>query len=203
MFGGIRFGVIRIATCAVLSCAAIWAQSTAQIQGVIKDTSGSIVPGAEVKATQTATGTVRSTTSGADGVYVLPNLPLGPYRFEVSNQGFTTYVQTGIVLQVASNPTIDVTLNVGAVSEQVQVQANAAMVETERTGVGSVVGTQRIVELPLNGRNAVDLIPLAGAAITTSPGVANIPGSEIHIRGWRTDLRCGIHARRRWIQRSV
>lgn len=181
------FRGIRIAASALLACAAIWAQSTAQIQGVVKDSSGSIIPGAEVKATQTDTGTVRTTNSGADGLYVLANLPLGPYRLEVSGQGFTTYVQTGIVLQVASNPTIDVTLKVGAVSEQVQVEANAALVETERTGVGTVVETKQIVDLPLNGRNAIDLIPLSGAAITTSPGVANIPGSEsISVAGGQT-----------------
>src|SRR4051794_3212399 len=103
-------------------------QNTAQIQGVVQDSSGSAVPGAEVKATQTATAVVRSTTAGPDGNYVLPNLPIGPYRIEVSKEGFSTYIQTGIVLQVATNPTIDVSLKVGVVSEKVQVEANAVLV---------------------------------------------------------------------------
>src|ERR1700680_1385878 len=104
--------------------------STAQIQGTVQDASGLAVPGAEIKAIQTETGISRTTTTGADGGYVLPNLPIGPYQLEVTKAGFSKYVQTGIVLQVASNPIIDVPLKVGAVSEQVSVEANAAMVET-------------------------------------------------------------------------
>ena len=144
-----------------------WAQavSTSQIQGVVQDASGLPVQGADVKATQTETGAVRSAVSSADGTYVLPNLPIGPYRLEVSKTGFNTYVQTGIVLQVATNPNIDVQLKVGAVTEQVSVQANAAMVETQSTGVGNVMENQRILDLPLNGRNPADLIELSGAAI--------------------------------------
>jgi hypothetical protein len=124
----------------------------------VQDASGSAVPGAEVKATQTATGSVRTVVSADDGSYVLPNLSVGPYRLDVSKSGFATYVQTGITLQVATNPTIDIALKVGNVSEQVQVEANAALVETQATGVGSVMENQRILELPLNGRVATDLI---------------------------------------------
>ena len=157
----------------------VWgqAQSTAQIQGVIQDASGSAVPGAEIKVTQTDTGTVRTTASGTDGVYVLPNLAVGPYRLEVTKEGFSAYVQTGIVLQVATNPTIDVSLKIGAVSEQVQVEANAALVDTQGTSVGSIIENQRILELPLNGRNAVELIQLAGAAVPGGAnGTAGMPG---------------------------
>jgi hypothetical protein len=152
-----------------LSCG-VWAQSTAQIQGSIQDASGSAVPGAIVKATQTETGAVRATASGADGTYVLTNLAIGPYRPEVSKPGFSTYVQTGIVPQVESQPTVEVSLQIGNVSEQVQVEANAALVETQSTNVGSVIENQRILELPLNGRQATDLIQLAGAAIPQGPG---------------------------------
>src|SRR4051812_11595874 len=76
-------------------------QNTAQIQGSVVDASGAAVPGAEIKATQTATGVTRSATTAGDGGYVLANLPIGPYRMEVSKSGFSTFVQTGIVLQVA------------------------------------------------------------------------------------------------------
>src|SRR5262249_4980844 len=141
------------------------AQSTAQIQGSIQDASGSAVPGANVKATQTETGAVRATISDADGTYVLTNLAIGPYRLEGSKPGFSTYGQTGIVLQVENQPTVDVSLKIGNVSEQVQVEANAALVETQSTNVGTVIENQQILELPLNGRQATDLIQLAGAAI--------------------------------------
>src|ERR1700738_3780241 len=104
-----------------------WAQaiSTSQIQGTVQDSTGLAVPGAEVKVTHTDTGAIRTVTTGSDGGYVLTNLPIGPYPLEASKQGFTKYVQTEIVLQVAANPTIDVTLKVGSVSEQVMVQADA------------------------------------------------------------------------------
>ena len=93
----------------------LYAQGQAQIQGVVLDSSGLAVPGADVKATQTETGAVRNVTTGADGAYVLTNLPIGPYRMEVGKQGFASYVQTGIVLQVNTNPTIDVSLSLGLV----------------------------------------------------------------------------------------
>jgi hypothetical protein len=164
---------IRTVIFLLFACAGLWAQgSTAQISGTVKDSTGLAVPGAEVKATQTATGAVRTVTSGAEGAYVLPNLPIGPYMLEITKEGFTKYVQSGIVLQVAANPTIDAALKVGSVSEQVTVQADAAMVETHSTGVGQVVDAQRVVEMPLNGRNATELIFLAGMANTGNGGTS-------------------------------
>jgi hypothetical protein len=159
----------------------MWGQSqnTAQIQGVVQDATGSAVPGAQVKVTQTATGVTRTVPTESDGGYVLPNLPIGPYRLEVSKPGFSTYVQTGIVLQVATNPTVDVALKIGSVNEQVQVEANAALVETQATGIGTVIETQRIVELPLNGRVATDLIQYTGAAIPQGvAGNGGYPGTQ-------------------------
>ena len=160
----------RIAFCLLFASAAMWAQNTAQINGAIKDSAGLAVPGAEVKATQTATGAVRTAVSGADGAYVLPNLPLGPYQVEVSKEGFSKYVQSGILLQVDDNRTIDAALKVGAVNEQVTVQADASLVETHSTSVGTVVDEQRVLEMPLNGRDVTELIFLAGMA---TPGVGS------------------------------
>ncbi len=155
----------------LLMCAAAWAQ-TAQIAGIVKDSSGSSIPGAAIKATQTATGVVRTTNSGADGGYVLPNLPIGPYLLEVTKEGFTKYVQSGIVLQVDTQPTVDVALQVGSISEQVTVEAAVAQVETRTTSIGQVVDNQRIMEMPLNGRDVHELIFLAGMA--KFPGTASL-----------------------------
>ena len=149
----------------VLACASVWAQATAQIHGTIQDASGAAVAGAQVKATQTETGVSRTVASEADGTYVLTNLPLGSYQIEVSKEGFAKAVQSGVVLQVNSDPAVVIQLKVGAVTEQVSVEANAALVETRNSGVGSVVETQSILELPLNGRNVTDLVTLAGAAV--------------------------------------
>ena len=173
------FGLIILAP-------AVWAQgSTAQINGTVRDSSGSSVPGADLKVTQTATGAVRTATSGADGAYVFPNLPIGPYMLEVTKAGFSKFVQSGIVLQVDSNPTVDATLMVGAVTEQVTVQADAALVETHSTGVGTVVDQQRVVELPLNGRNPTELIFLAGMANVGNPGAAAV-GTISSVRNYPT-----------------
>ena len=116
-------------------------------------------------ATQTATGFVRITVSNETGSYVLPNLPLGPYTLEGTLPGFQTFLQTGIVLQVGSNPSLDITLEVGQVTQTIEVQANAALVETRNVSIGQVTETARIVELPLNGRNVQELLLLSGGAV--------------------------------------
>src|ERR1700730_13681406 len=155
--------IIRISGGLLLAAALAWSQATtAQINGTVKDASGLAVAGAAIQATQTATGLVRTATSGPEGSYVFPNLPIGPYLLEVRKSGFSKYVQSGILLQVGSSPTIDAVLKVGAFTEQVIVQADAGLVETHTSGVGTVVDNQRVVEMPLNGRNVTELIFLAG-----------------------------------------
>src|SRR5205814_3689378 len=108
------------------------------------------------------------TVTNETGFYVLASLPLGPYRLEAALAGFRTFAQSGIVLQVNSNPVIDPIMQVGQVSETVEVQANAAQVETRSSGVGQVIETQRILDLPLNGRNVTDLVTLSGLAVQTA-----------------------------------
>ena len=172
--------LLKTALLLTLTAAAVWAQATAQIHGVVQDPSGAAIPGAMVKATQTDTGVSRTVTSEADGGYVFPNLPLGPYQVEVSKQGFSTAVQMGIALQVGSNPAIPFALKVGSVTEQVVVEANAVQVETSSVGVGNVIENQRVMDLPLNGRSPTDLIALSGAAVATST-VSAVAGSSVTI----------------------
>src|SRR5437016_3917102 len=171
-----------------LTAATVWAQATtAQISGTVKDQTGAVLPGVEITASQTATGAKRTAVSNETGNYVLASLPLGPYMLEAALPGFKTYVQTGIVLQVDASPTINVVLQVGQVSDQVEVQANAALVETHSTGLGTVVDNQRVVELPLNGRNATELIFLSGMANIGGSGflnsVRNYPTVMISVTG--------------------
>jgi Carboxypeptidase regulatory-like domain/TonB dependent receptor len=161
----------------VLACFGLYAQSTSQIAGTVRDASGLAVPGAGVTATQTDTGLTRTTVTSADGTYVLPSLPVGPYRIDIRKEGFSAYVQNGVVLQVDTAPAIDVTLKVGAVSEQVQVEAAAAMVETHSTAVGQVVNQQQVVDLPLNGRQVTQLITLGGNANTVQSAYGASPSS--------------------------
>src|SRR5215468_11203311 len=184
---GLAFSALLVCTC---MCVVAFGQavSTSQISGTLKDQTGAVLPGAEVTAIQADTGAKRSVVTDETGSYTLASLPIGPYRLEVALPGFRTYVQTGITLQVNSNPTIPVVLAVGQVSEQVEVEADAALVETRSTGVGQVIDNQRVLELPLNGRQATELIFLSGMA-TPSLGaglnskVRNYPTTEVVIAG--------------------
>ncbi len=159
----------------VLAAGTSWAQAVAgsQVSGVVKDSSGGVLPGVEVTITKTDTGTTRTVYTGADGAYVIPSLPVGPYKLKVVLQGFNTYVQEGIVLQVNTNPTIDVALTVGNVGEQVTVTAQSTTVETRSTGVGQVIDNQQVTEIPLNGRQATELIFLSGLATSAPSGDLN------------------------------
>src|ERR671937_2540342 len=141
--------------------------STAQLSGRITDESGAVLPGVTVTATQTDTGLTRTVTTDANGAYVLPNLPTGPYRLEAMLQGFRTYAQTGIVLQVGATPSINVVLAVGAVEETISVEGAAPIVDVKSSGISNVVQNEQILQLPLNGRNAAELVLTVGAAVQT------------------------------------
>src|ERR1700691_3374976 len=143
-----------------------------QIQGTITDANGAVVSGATVEALQTESGLRRTVTSGADGGYNLPSLPVGPYTLKVTAAGFSTYDQSGIVIQVGNELRVDVKLQVGGVSQTVQVSAAASMVQTEDQSISQVVDRQRTVDLPLNGRQATQLILL-------TPGTANAPATDL------------------------
>jgi Carboxypeptidase regulatory-like domain/TonB dependent receptor-like, beta-barrel len=167
-----------VAISVLLSGAVAWAQlSTAQLSGRVADESGAVLPGVTVTVTQTDTGLTRSVVTDENGAYVLPNLPTGPYRLEAMLQGFRTYSQTGIVLQVAATPSINVVLGIGSLEETVSVEAAAPLVDVQSAGISAVVENEQILELPLNGRNAAELVLIVGAAVQTGVvGGRNFPG---------------------------
>src|SRR5688500_4910284 len=157
-----------LALAIILTAATASAQlATAELNGRITDTSGAVLPGVTVTATQTATGLVRTTVTDENGGYILSNLPTGPYRIEVALQGFRTYVQTGLVLQVGATPTINAALELGSLEETVTVEAAAPLVDVRSAGISNVVENEEILALPLNGRNPVDLVLSVGAAVQT------------------------------------
>src|SRR4029077_6161715 len=117
----------------------------------------------------TETGFSRAAKTGANGAYILPNLPVGPYELRGSGQGFKSYVQKGILLHVNDNISLDFTLVLGAASETVQVDAAANMVQTRSNAISTVIEHRRVEELPLNGRIPTQLILLSGAAVTAPP----------------------------------
>ena len=180
--------MVRTVACFLFFSGCVWAQSTAQINGTVRDQTGAVIAAAQINATKTETGLKRGTVTDAGGTYTLPNLPVGPYRLEAGATGFHTYVQTGILLQVADSPIINPTLVLGQVSDQVQVEAAAPQVETRDTGISQVMDSTRVVELPLNGRQVTDLVILSGAATVsaTTSLVRNYPSVNISVAG-------GIH----------
>jgi len=147
------------------SAAAPQAQGTATINGTVHDPSGAILPGVEVTATQTSTNVSRQAVSDERGNFVLPNLQIGPYKVEAALPGFRTFVQTGIELGVNQNPNLNVTMEVGQVSQEVEVNANVTMVETQNLGVRQEVQNQEVLDLPLQSRNATDFLTLLGGAV--------------------------------------
>ncbi len=180
---------MRSFACLLLMCCCVplFAQESAQISGTVIDQSGAAVPDVEVSVTQNATGLKRSATSDSKGFYIIPDLPLGPYNLRAAKMGFRTFVRPDVVLQVGTNPEIQVSLQVGAVSDQVIVEATTSELETRTAGVGTtVMDTQKILDLPLNGRQATDLIPLAGLAVQTAgtqPTYTMNTGPSISVAG--------------------
>src|ERR1019366_2737576 len=146
------------------------AVSIATVTGRIADPSGAVVVGAQVKITAVDTATVHVAVSDAAGSYSFPRLTIGAYTLEVTAPGFQTYIQKGIRLQVSDAPQINMALKVGAVSDRVEVQADATMVQTQQNMVSQVMDQQRIVQLPLNGRDPTQLIIISGAAVNHTDG---------------------------------
>ncbi len=123
----------------LLAAANVWAQATAQINGTVADSSGAVLPGVTVIAIQTETGFRRESVTDETGSYALLNLPTGPYRLEATLSGFRTFSQTGVVLQVGSNPVIPVKMELGSLEETISVEAAAPLVETRNPAVGATI----------------------------------------------------------------
>jgi len=161
----VRRGLMLTIT-SMLALAQALAQNAATLLGGVTDTSGAAVPSATVTIAQPKTGFTRSIKTNAQGEYVLPLLPIGSdYGLTVQAPGFESFSQADITLQLNQNARVDVQLKVGTVSQSVNVTGAAPMVDTYTAEGGDVVEARRIVQLPLNGRNALQLA-------ATLPGVS-------------------------------
>jgi len=152
--------------------------AVAEVDGHVQDPSGQAIAGAQVKMTETDKHQVHNTTTDSTGRFAFPNLPIGPYRLDITAAGFKAYAQTGIELQIAVNPQIPVTMTIGAVTERVEVSANAAMVETKENEISQLIGQQNIEDLPLNGRNPTQLFILSGATSNMTLNGGDLTGSK-------------------------
>ena len=153
-----------------------WVQvTTGTISGVVKDESGAVVPGVTVAARNLDTGMAREVATDAQGRYRAPNLPLGNYEVQAAISGFQTAVRSGITLRVGQEAVVDFVLEVGAVEQTIEVTAEAPLVNTTSGSLGGLVDEQRMAELPLNGRNYIDLT-LLQTGVTQQKGVGSSAG---------------------------
>jgi len=192
--GGIAF---LAAVVLALQVPAARAQSVdSSVQGAVVDPSGAVVPGAEVLLTNVRTGVVLRTESDAAGNYAFPAVPLGVYSLEVSKPGFSTYNLTQFNVIVGQHETENATLSIAAQAQTVTVQANglANLLDTQSNDLGNVIGPQAVEQLPLNGRNFLQLGLLSGAT-QSNQGAANAsiaqtghPGMSINISGNEPDF---------------
>ena len=159
----------------------------ATINGIVLDPSGAVIAGAEVVVVNDATGVQYTTKTNGEGIYVVPDLPPGPYRIQVSNSGFKTIIKPDIVIHVQDALAINFTLPIGAASEVVTVPGGAPLVNTENAAVGTVIDRKFVENLPLNGRSFNTLLQLTpGVVIAPADNVGGAPG-QFSIAGQRTD----------------
>jgi carboxypeptidase family protein len=171
--------------CSLVS-APLFGQATGSLLGTVTDSTGAVVPGATVTVTSQGTAASRETKTDDTGHFRLPLLPIGTYSISVSAQGLKTVEQKDIVLQVDENRELDFTLPPASVQQTVEVSATAVRVETANASLGQVITAQQVAQLPLNGRNFVQLATLSpGTVQETNPNSFFNGGgsSEVGIRG--------------------
>ncbi len=143
-----------------ISSALTWAGINGSISGLVTDSTGAVVSGASVTATNTQTGVQSNVTTDSKGFYNFPSLLIGTYTIQISQTGFKTFSQTGLVIDANSALRVDATLQVGAISEKVEVSTDSVHVETETTQMGEVITGKTMTAVPLNGRSYTDLLAL-------------------------------------------
>ena len=152
--------------------------STTQISGVVRDSSGAVVPAAKITLTNEATGVMLTQNTTDAGVYAFPAIPAGSYAVKVEGRGFRTYTRINNVAQINTPATIDIVLEVGAATETIQVSASAETLQTSSATIGNVIEQKAIVTLPLNGRNPLNLLMY-------EPGVVQRSGNTVNVNGAR------------------
>jgi outer membrane receptor protein involved in Fe transport len=161
-------------------------QGSVTLFGTVSDSSGGVIPSATITVTHIQTGTVRQTLSGAQGNYLVSHLPIGTYSVRSEAPGFKTFLQENIQVQVDENRRLNIVMTVGSVSESVTVAAELTQVETRSGALKEVVDSQRMVDLPLNGRNPLQLQYLvAGSGGRAAQGQAQ--NESVSINGSRTN----------------
>jgi hypothetical protein len=187
--------VVLLSACALMWTATLLAQSpNGVINGLVVDPSNKLIAGADILVVNDVTGVKYFGKTNHDGIYIVPNLPPGPYRLQVSKVGFKTLIKPDIVLNIQDALSVNFTLPVGAVFETVTVEGGASMINTTDASVSTVVDQTYVKNMPLNGRSFQDLILLTPGIVAQSPQ-ANSSGTyssvgqsgEFSVNGQRTE----------------
>jgi Carboxypeptidase regulatory-like domain/TonB-dependent Receptor Plug Domain len=193
---GGRFIVLRVLFCFLALALTLSVGTRAQdvkgdIRGTVTDEQGSAVAGAEVTVTEPATGAVRTTNSGSDGVYNFPDLQPGSYSIRASHSGFKATDTVGVLLHASDSLVFNIALKVGSISEQVTVEASAIQVETTNGELAGLINGKQVAELPLNGRNFMQLVlsvpGVAAGEGFSAQGKGLKGGSDLSISGGAVD----------------
>jgi len=173
----LQYGCVLLVLFLVGFPLAVQAQvTTASVRGTVTDEQGAAVADATVTITNTDTGLSRTVQSAGDGAFTFPDLPIGPYRLRATRAGFKAVDQTGIVLHVNDSLTFNIALKIGAVSETVTVEASPIQIQTTNGELSGLIGAGQVSELPLNGRNFIQLVTLL-------PGVAPAEAFSVTNKG--------------------
>src|SRR2546427_7591618 len=182
-----RFATAIVVLIALPTCLVFAQTSTATILGVVKDTSGALVPGVSITVKHTDTGLTRTAISSESGDYNVQLLPVGAYEITTAMPGFKQQVRSGINLVVGQQAIINLTLEVGAVAEQVTVTEEAPLVNTTLSSTSGLISEQQIKELPLNGRSFDQLLVLNVGVINNTSNMAGGGGGGFSVAGHRTE----------------
>ncbi|MBM3782844.1 MAG: carboxypeptidase regulatory-like domain-containing protein [Acidobacteria bacterium] len=182
----------RALACLAFGCSLV-AQTFGDISGEVRDSSGAVIAGARVTITNTGTGGVRENFSNDAGLYAFPSLAPGTYNLRAEKQGFKAALSNNVQIQVQQSARLDLELQIGQVSESIEVSAAAAVLSTENATIGTVIENKRIVELPLNGRNYLQLVSLAP---NVSFGFPNAGQAGSRQGGIRTEQSIAIGGQR-------
>ena len=172
------------------------AQVRGTFTGLVTDPSGGVVPGVKVTATNEATGAVTSRQTNADGLYTIPDLQPGSYRLTAEAGGFKTFVNEHVELTVGFTQRMNVTLEVGAVTQSVTVEGQTAIVDTQSDRMSELVTARQVANLPLNGRNVFQMIQLAPGAVNTTGVITElgnrgfttvVNGARVNMNGYYID----------------
>ena len=147
----------------------VYAQSTASLNGTVRDSSGAVIPDATIALANVNTEVAQTKNTNGVGLYSFVNIPPGHYTLQVSRSGFKTVLQPEFTLQVNQSSTINFTLQVGSTSSKVVVAAEGIQLQTSTADLGAVIGTREVLDLPLNGRNFTELLLLTPGVSASNP----------------------------------